>query len=263
MVDDTYGGRTPQCNPPCPHGIPNPRHFASNHSLPDGRAFLGINPRNATQLQVNECFGLFAITENGFPVYPLACRDFVRSINDLELTNGRSTRGQCVRSAKVLAMQFVIDRLELQRSCFVPLLILMLCTAAHPLDAQAPSAPAASAPAVPDWAQPGSPTHVQVPPPADFHRPSRNCDAPIGVFQGQSDIGAAVVPGSADYDANTKQYTIHSAGYNIWYSRDEFRYLWRKMSSGSMTTPGRVTASSGPAVLRPERFPTKLASTDQ
>jgi hypothetical protein len=50
------------------------------------------------------------------------------------------------------------------------------------------------------------------------------------VFQGQSDIGAAVVPGSANYDANTKQYTISSAGYNIWYSRDEFRHLWKKMA---------------------------------
>src|SRR5208337_941473 len=37
-------------------------------------------------------------------------------------------------------------------------------------------------------------------------------------------------PGSASYDAATEQYTIHSAGYNIWYSRDEFRYLWKKMS---------------------------------
>ena len=93
----------------------------------------------------------------------------------------------------------------------------MLCTAAHPLHAQAPSAPAASAPAVPDWAQPGSATHVQVPPPPDFHRPSKNFDMPIGVFEGQSDIGGAVVPGSASYDAGTKQYTINSAGYNIWY----------------------------------------------
>jgi hypothetical protein len=50
------------------------------------------------------------------------------------------------------------------------------------------------------------------------------------VFQGKSDIGAAVVPDSASYDASTKQYTIHSAGYNIWYSRDEFRYLWTKLS---------------------------------
>ncbi len=112
-----------------------------------------------------------------------------------------------MRSVKVLAMQVFFDRLELQRFCFVPLLILVLCTAAHPLHAQEPSAPAASTPAVPDWAQPGSPTHVQVPPAADVHRPSRDFDALIGVFQGQSDIGAAVVPGSANYDANTKQYT--------------------------------------------------------
>jgi hypothetical protein len=39
-----------------------------------------------------------------------------------------------------------------------------------------------------------------------------------------------VVPGSSSYNASTKQYTIRSAGYNIWYSRDEFRYLWKKMS---------------------------------
>jgi hypothetical protein len=85
-------------------------------------------------------------------------------------------------------------------------------------------------PVIPDWAQPGSATHKQVPPPRDFHRPSRNFDTPIGIFQGQSDIGAAVVPGSASYDEATKQYTINSAGYNIWYSRDEFRFLWKKMS---------------------------------
>ena len=89
---------------------------------------------------------------------------------------------------------------------------------------------AQQAPAVPDWAQPGSPTHVQVPPPADFHRASRTSETPIGIFQGQSDVGAAVVPGSSTYDATTKQYTINSAGYNIWYTRDEFRFLWKKTS---------------------------------
>jgi len=94
--------------------------------------------------------------------------------------------------------------------------------------AQAPAS--FSTPAVPDWAQPGSATHTQVPPPADFHRASRTFATPIGIFDGQSDIGAAVVPGSAGYDTATGQYTIHSAGYNIWYQRDEFRYLWKKMS---------------------------------
>ncbi len=110
------------------------------------------------------------------------------------------------------------------------LLTLTLCVAPDLLPAQAPAAAATSAPQVPDWAQPGSPTHVQVAPPADFHRPSRNFDAPIGIFEGQSDIGGAVVAGSASFDAASGQYTINSAGYNIWYTRDEFRYLWKKLS---------------------------------
>ena len=113
----------------------------------------------------------------------------------------------------------------LKRPGLAFLLVMMLYAAPPLLRAQA-----AVPPVVPDWAQPGSPTHKQVPPPADFHRPSRNFDTPIGLFEGQSDIGAALVPGSASYDASTKQYTIRSAGYNVWYSRDEFRYLWKKVS---------------------------------
>ncbi|MGI9069826.1 MAG: biopolymer transporter Tol [Bryobacteraceae bacterium] len=119
------------------------------------------------------------------------------------------------------AMGAYTDRLALKSCRLASLLVLMLCSAPHLVRAQAP--------AVPEWAQPGSATHVQVPPPANFHRRSRNFDTPIGVFQGQSDVGAAVLPGSANYDAGTKQYTINSAGYNVWYSRDEFRYLWKKM----------------------------------
>ena len=96
--------------------------------------------------------------------------------------------------------------------------------------AQAPSSPAAQAPQVPDWAQPGSSNHQQVPPPADFHRPTVTLDKPIGIFENQSDIGGPLVPGDASFDTATKQYTIRSAGYNIWYQRDEFRFLWKKMS---------------------------------
>lgn len=87
-----------------------------------------------------------------------------------------------------------------------------------------------SKPAVPAWSQPGSATHVQVAPPADFHRATATFNTPIGIFEGQSDIGSAVVPGSASYDKATGRYTINSAGYNVWYTRDEFRYLWKKMS---------------------------------
>ena len=53
---------------------------------------------------------------------------------------------------------------------------------------------------------------------------------PLGIFKGQTDVGAALVPGSSGYNAATRQYTIVSAGYNVWYQRDEFRYVWTKMS---------------------------------
>ena len=56
------------------------------------------------------------------------------------------------------------------------LLVSMLCLAPHPLRAQAPAAP--PAPAVPDWALPGSASHTQVAPPKDFHRPSLNFETP-------------------------------------------------------------------------------------
>ena len=102
------------------------------------------------------------------------------------------------------------------------LFTVILCAALHPLGAQTPF--------VPDWAWPGSPTHKQVPPPVDFRRPSKNFATPIGLFDGQSEIGRALVAGSASFDVSTQQYTINSAGYNIWYTRDEFHYLWKKMS---------------------------------
>src|SRR4051812_42725984 len=91
--------------------------------------------------------------------------------------------------------------------------------------AQAAEAPAR--PDVPDWAIPGSATHKQAPPPADFHRDSVHDRTPIGIFSAKSDIGAALIAGSSNYANGT--YTIHSAGYNIWYTRDEFHFLWKEM----------------------------------
>jgi hypothetical protein len=102
-------------------------------------------------------------------------------------------------------------------------------------------------PDVPDWAQPGSATHVQVAPPADFHRATTTVMAPVGVFEGQSDVGSAVVPGHATFDKASASYTITSAGYNVWYTRDEFRFLWKKMD-------GDVSLAADIAYPDPEGF---------
>ncbi len=116
---------------------------------------------------------------------------------------------------------------QIKTTLFVLLPVLLLCVASQKAAAQSATATNVQ---VPDWALPSSPTHKQVPPPLDFHRPARTDNKSIGIFTGQSDIGAAVVAGSSSYNPSNKQYSITSAGYNIWYTRDEFRYLWKKMS---------------------------------
>ena len=103
-----------------------------------------------------------------------------------------------------------------------PLSLLMMCVGA-PLAAQTTQL-------APDWAYPDTPTHHQVAPPPDFHRPPTTELTRIGAFDGQTDVGSAVVPGSSSYDPATRSYRITSAGYNVWYTRDEFRYLWKRMS---------------------------------
>jgi hypothetical protein len=119
--------------------------------------------------------------------------------------------------------------LKISASRFVaPLLMLAIAHAQTCTAQEAQSTPGQVQ--VPDWALPASSTHTQVPPPAGFHRPTVTFHQPIGIFQDQSDIGGPLASGSASFNPATKQYTINSAGYNIWYQRDEFRYLWRKMS---------------------------------
>jgi hypothetical protein len=97
--------------------------------------------------------------------------------------------------------------------------------------AAGPQSPAPTAkPQAPEWAYPGTATRTQVPPPPDFRRPSTLIPGTIGIFEGQAEVGTAVVPGSASFDAPSGKYTITASGYNVWYYRDEFRFLWKKMS---------------------------------
>jgi hypothetical protein len=103
------------------------------------------------------------------------------------------------------------------------LVALAALLAVFPAFAQEASAPK---PAVPDWAIPGSATHQQVPPPPDFHRQTVTLAEPLNGFR-VSDVGAPLVAGSSGYADGT--YTVSSAGYNIWYTRDEFRFLWKRM----------------------------------
>lgn len=101
-----------------------------------------------------------------------------------------------------------------------------------------------SIPLVPDWALAGSAIHQQVPPPPRFSRSSVVVEHPLGVFEGQADMGGPLLPGRASYDAPIDTYTITSASSNIWYTRDEFRYLWRRME-GDVTLAADVHFPQG------------------
>jgi len=55
------------------------------------------------------------------------------------------------------------------------------------------------------------------------------------MFQ-SADIGQPKNAGSASYDEATQTYDMKGAGYNIWFNRDEFHYLYKKISGDFILT---------------------------
>ena len=58
----------------------------------------------------------------------------------------------------------------------------------------------------------------------------------LGDFTTAADIGKPKNAGEATYDAATKTYTIKGSGYNIWFNRDEFHYLYNKVTGDFIMT---------------------------
>ena len=50
----------------------------------------------------------------------------------------------------------------------------------------------------------------------------------IGEFSDAKDIGNPKKTGLSRYDAGTQTYYMKGAGYNVWFNRDEFQYLYKK-----------------------------------
>ena len=60
--------------------------------------------------------------------------------------------------------------------------------------------------------------------------------APLGIFQNHADIGNPKLAGSSHYDPETQTYSIRGGGYNIWFNRDEFQYLYNKIKGDFILT---------------------------
>src|SRR3989339_606042 len=58
----------------------------------------------------------------------------------------------------------------------------------------------------------------------------------VGIFKNSSDIGNPKVKGSAEYNAADQSYTLKGGGYNIWFERDEFNFLYNKIKGDFILT---------------------------
>jgi len=52
----------------------------------------------------------------------------------------------------------------------------------------------------------------------------------LGDFDGNGDVGAPKIAGSAAYNPVSQEYTITAAGTNMWAQRDEFHFVWKRLT---------------------------------
>ena len=52
----------------------------------------------------------------------------------------------------------------------------------------------------------------------------------LGDFDGHGDVGAPKIAGSAAYNPVSQEYTIAAAGTNMWAQRDEFHFVWKRLT---------------------------------
>jgi hypothetical protein len=70
---------------------------------------------------------------------------------------------------------------------------------------------------------------------------AQDAAAPLGIFEGQSDVGNVLHPGSAQYDARTQTYTVSGSGDNMWFANDEFHFVWKKLSASDVTLTAGIS----------------------
>ena len=74
--------------------------------------------------------------------------------------------------------------------------------------------------------------------------------SPVGVFENHADVGTPKKAGAAQYDAATQMYSLKGAGYNIWFNRDEFHYVYKKIAGDFIATANFELVGTGGAPHR-------------
>lgn len=58
--------------------------------------------------------------------------------------------------------------------------------------------------------------------------------SPLDPFESSGDVGSPRRPGSASLDAAQQEFTVAGSGANMWEARDEFQFVWKKMTGDFM-----------------------------
>jgi TolB protein len=59
---------------------------------------------------------------------------------------------------------------------------------------------------------------------------------PVGIFEDHVDIGHPKLAGDASYDEASQTYNLTGAGDNIWFNRDEFHFVYKKIKGDFILT---------------------------
>jgi TolB protein len=68
---------------------------------------------------------------------------------------------------------------------------------------------------------------------------------PVGIFEDHGDVGTVLHPGSVEYDAAQKTYTVSGSGLNMWLTDDAFQFVWKKVSGDFALTADISFLGSG------------------
>jgi len=61
-----------------------------------------------------------------------------------------------------------------------------------------------------------------------------------GLFEDHADVGVVLHPGSAEYNAAERTYTVAGSGENMWFAADALHFAWKKVS-GDVTLSANIS----------------------
>src|SRR5215475_2137929 len=59
---------------------------------------------------------------------------------------------------------------------------------------------------------------------------AQNTSATLGIFEGEGDVGVLTQPGKLIYDSAQQTYAITASGENVWFDKDNFHFVWMRVS---------------------------------